>query len=261
MVIPDYSYDGVAQLVAHLVRDWSDEGCQIRQSLYNWCHDRIPRHARHVLVPGAGLGRLAWELQQQQEHRVVHAVELSWSMVGVFKALIGQAPHRWKLYPYLNDIWTNQATSETRFRAVSIPNIPVTIDSGGRLSWTIADFVELSLLPQEAAAYDVIVTCFFLDTATNVLEYLRAMERLLVPGGQWINVGPLHWHANARIVLTAEQLRALLLQASWNIVEWSIDTQPLEYRSVTTTGANGQATSTRYEAYRPLRFVVEKKGR
>ena len=272
------SYDSMGQVLAHLVRDWADEGHAIRASLYDWCRQRTAGR-RRILVPGAGLGRLAWELQQQQEEEfsncgarqgdpcIVHAVEMSWTMVAVFHAMVGQVPHKWTLYPYLNDFWTDQVTSETRFQPVRIPNVAIptittttTVTSSSRLTWTVADFVALSQLPSEQASYDAIVTCFFLDTATNILDYLHAMERVLQRKGRWINVGPLHWHANARLVLTAEDLYAVFQAASqWKILEWSVDDTPLEYRSVTNNNPQGGGTtSTRYEAYRPLRFVVEK---
>ena len=263
-VVPEVSYDSVSQVLIHLARDWSHQGRDIRRSLYDWCIERIPVGAHRIMVPGAGLGRLAWELQRQQpniemspadpessgEPRVVHAIELSWTMVAIFSALVGQNPGRWKIYPYLNDFWTNQASSETRFRQVQVPDVQVKIS---RISWTVGDFVEISQVPEEASSYDAVVTCFFLDTAANVLDYIQAMESILITGGRWINVGPLHWHANARLVLTVEDLQALFMSAkAWKILEWAIDTDPLEYRP------NDYASSTRYEAYRPLRFVLEK---
>jgi carnosine N-methyltransferase len=39
--------------------------------------------------------------------------------------------------------------------------------------------------------YDGVVTCFFIDTAVHVFDYLQASHRLLKPGGVWINHGPL----------------------------------------------------------------------
>jgi len=40
-------------------------------------------------------------------------------------------------------------------------------------------------------AFDVVVTCFFIDTAANILDYLLSIRKLLVEGGIWINMGPL----------------------------------------------------------------------
>lgn len=42
--------------------------------------------------------------------------------------------------------------------------------------------------------WDCIVTCFFIDAAPNVIQYIEAFERMLKPGGYWINLGPLLYH-------------------------------------------------------------------
>lgn len=42
--------------------------------------------------------------------------------------------------------------------------------------------------------YDCVVTCFFIDTAHNVLEYLDVMAEIIKVGGYWINLGPLLYH-------------------------------------------------------------------
>jgi hypothetical protein len=34
-----------------------------------------------------------------------------------------------------------------------------------------------------------IITCFFIDTANNVLDYVETISSLLKPGGYWINLG------------------------------------------------------------------------
>lgn len=38
------------------------------------------------------------------------------------------------------------------------------------------------------------MTCFFIDAAPNVIQYMEAFERMLKPGGYWINLGPLLYH-------------------------------------------------------------------
>lgn len=47
---------------------------------------------------------------------------------------------------------------------------------------------------ENAGRFDVVATCFFLDTAHNVLEYLQTIYHCLTEFGVWINMGPLHWH-------------------------------------------------------------------
>ena len=45
-----------------------------------------------------------------------------------------------------------------------------------------------------ARSFDGFVSCFFIDTAPNILDYVIAIRRLLRPGGVWINLGPLQYH-------------------------------------------------------------------
>ena len=42
------------------------------------------------------------------------------------------------------------------------------------------------------------LTCFFVDTAPVVTEYVDAIHKLLRPGGVWINLGPLLYHWSTR---------------------------------------------------------------
>jgi len=58
------NYDNPLQLIAHIARDWSQEGSSSRKSLYGppLAHLLdLPLNA-NILVPGSGTGRLAWEL-------------------------------------------------------------------------------------------------------------------------------------------------------------------------------------------------------
>lgn len=60
----------VRETLKHFVRDWSAEGARERDVIFTPILDalqRVPPDQRadmHVLVPGAGLGRLAWEISQ-----------------------------------------------------------------------------------------------------------------------------------------------------------------------------------------------------
>lgn len=69
------SYNSLVQVLVHLSRDWSADGSRVRRQLYQ---DGVLRYIRkylpavgpsggqpQVLVPGAGLGRLAVDLAQQ----------------------------------------------------------------------------------------------------------------------------------------------------------------------------------------------------
>lgn len=48
--------------------------------------------------------------------------------------------------------------------------------------------------------WGAVVTCFFIDTARNVLNYLRIIHGLLDNGGVWINLGEWWWRTSSRLV-------------------------------------------------------------
>ncbi|WMV31738.1 hypothetical protein MTR67_025123 [Solanum verrucosum] len=56
------------------------------------------------------------------------------------------------------------------------------------------DFVEVYSDPSQAGVWDAVVTCFFLDTAHNIVEYIEIISKVLKDGGVWINLGPLLYH-------------------------------------------------------------------
>lgn len=85
-----------------------------------------------------------------------------------------------------------------------------------------------------AECWDCIVTCFFIDAAPNVIDYIAAFQRMLKPGGYWINLGPLlyHWQNAAgedderygqSIELTYEELKHVMGTYNFKIlVRWAV---------------------------------------
>lgn len=49
----------------------------------------------------------------------------------------------------------------------------------GLLSMCAGDFVEVYSEPQQAGAFDCVATCFFLDTAHNILQYMQIIRHIL----------------------------------------------------------------------------------
>lgn len=59
-------------------------------------------------------------------------------------------------------------------------------------SMVAGEFTEI--YNQEVSTFNGVVTCFFLDTANNVFNYIDTIANTLKPDGIWINYGPLLYH-------------------------------------------------------------------
>lgn len=53
------------------------------------------------------------------------------------------------------------------------------------------DFLEVYT---ESECWNCVATCFFIDCAPNVVQFIETIYRILHPGGLWINLGPLLYH-------------------------------------------------------------------
>jgi carnosine N-methyltransferase len=86
------------------------------------------------------------------------------------------------------------------------------------------EFVEIYTKESQKGQWNVVVTCFFIDTAHNVLDYAETISHCLKPGGVWINLGPLLWHHEGSkeisINLNYGELKDVLLgMGGWSFEE------------------------------------------
>ncbi|KAJ0300988.1 hypothetical protein COL516b_008165 [Colletotrichum fioriniae] len=90
----------------------------------------------------------------------------------------------------------------------------------GRLASDIADlvpdhmpnkavkFVEgdfLEMFPEDGQ-FDAVVSLFFIDIGSNIIDFLSNIHRLLKPGGTWVNLGPLKYGTHTALQLSAEEV-------------------------------------------------------
>jgi len=271
------SYDSAMHVITHIARDWSNLGKSLRHSLYDWCvtqlltiqHDTQHEHNSHInemnsvnlspiLVPGAGLGRLAHNIAAVGFN--VEANEISIIMsVAAHKFLHGIA--RGSIHPFAIDLLLNEVDSSRRYQEVSFPDDNDNLNnpkmempqSPGSLSYTVGDFVETYATRQHKGRYGSVVTCFFIDTATNIYEYILVIRNVLKSGGVWINVGPLQWHQNAKLHPSVDELRSMVESFGFVVKTWEVDEKPENYRH---DEMNNNPRFTKYEGYRSLRFVA-----
>lgn len=200
--VPSADVDKVRCIIRNIVRDWGEEGmteraqcyAPILQELQHCFPHRSQESPPSCLVPGAGLGRLACEISRLGF--ITQGNEFSYYMLMCSSFILNQtqAPLEWTLYPWIHSN-CNSLTDEDQLRAVQFPDLhPGSAGITEGFSMCAGDFVEVYSHPSQAEAWDAVVSCFFIDTAHNVVEYLEVIAKALKPGGVWINLGPLLYH-------------------------------------------------------------------
>lgn len=218
--------DKVKYVFKNLMRDWSAEGAAERAQSYGRLlaelRARLPPPPAppeggdglslppppRVLVPGAGQGRLCLEAAIQGFE--AEGCEHSWFMLisSAFMLNGADAAHQFTVHPWVHSV-NNQPSAAAQLRGVSIPDLAAAEAPlrPGLLSMCAGDFLEVYGGSTSRGQFDAVLTCFFLDTAHNVLEYIEVLYRILKPGGFWINLGPLLWHwSDSHLYMGSDEL-------------------------------------------------------
>eukprot|EP00899_Mesostigma_viride_P019572 jgi/Mesvir1/27616/Mv07349-RA.1 len=206
-LVPPGDLEKVRCVIRNLVRDWGAEGAEERSQCFDPIVEELVKffpntpalgvHGEYrptVLVPGAGLGRLAWEIARRGFDCQGNEFSYFIMMCSNFILNHSEAANQWALYPWIHTN-NNHLSDANQCRPVGIPNVlPASVDIGEHFSMCAGDFVEVYSDPSYHSTLDAVATCFFIDTAHNVIQYLRIIASILKPGGVWINLGPLLYH-------------------------------------------------------------------
>lgn len=223
--------DKVKSTLKQFVRDWSADGKLERQECYAPIVEvvlkyfPIPSEAVKVLVPGAGLGRLAWELA-----RLGYACQGNeWSLYMLIASnfVLNQCCtlNQYSLYPWAHQFCNNEKRqdqlTEIRFPDVNPQELPKNSD----FSMAAGDFLGVY---REPNTWDCIATVFFIDTAHNIVSYVEAFWNILKPGGIWTNLGPLLYHyaeipGELSIELSYEDLRKVIQKVGFEFLVSELD--------------------------------------
>ncbi|GAV80111.1 N2227 domain-containing protein [Cephalotus follicularis] len=194
--------DKVRCIIRNIVRDWAAEGQKERDQCYKpilqeldaLFPDRSKESPPACLVPGAGLGRLALEISCLGF--ISQGNEFSYYMMICSSFILNhtQTAGEWTIYPWIHSN-CNSLSDGDQLRSISVPDIhPASAGITEGFSMCGGDFVEVYSDPSQVGVWDVVVTCFFIDTAHNIVEYIEIISRILKDGGVWINLGPLLYH-------------------------------------------------------------------
>jgi carnosine N-methyltransferase len=219
-VVPkEVDLDKVRSTLKQFVREWSQEGQAERDVCFKPLIDEIEArfagqgeiNSVRILVPGSGLGRLPWELAKRGY--ASQGNEFSFFMLLSSNFILNRSGgQQYPIFPFVLQS-ANVVQSEDQFRQINVPDVsPGNIPAGVDFSMAGGDFLEAFSDPE---AFDCVATCFFLDTAKNVVAYVEAIHKILKPGGLWVNIGPLlyHWSEmphEISIELSWEELRRVI---------------------------------------------------
>lgn len=222
-------YDKVRSTLLQFMREWSSDGAPERAQTFGRLLDKVcelydneMRQNVRVLVPGCGLGRLVYEFVKRGFR--TQGNEVSYHMLLALGFVLNRMamPNSHTIFPYIHRL-SHLARRLYQVRPVQIPDESATsifsgdanhdASVGDLMSMAAGSFVDLYGPPglaesdtysldaaasqfrgENAGHFDVVATCFFLDTATNIIDYLKTIYHCLKDDGVWVNVGPLHWH-------------------------------------------------------------------
>jgi len=193
--------DKVNSTLKQIVRDWAAEGAREREQCYGplltaltSLHPAAARPGTKVLVPGAGLGRLAWEIAREGFDCEGNEFSLYMLFTSNFILNKCQSINCFSIHPYVHAM-CNNVRREDQLVSVAFPDTdPNLLPEQARFSMAAGDFLEVYSGPEYVGSQDVVVTCFFLDCAHNILQFVQTIHRVLRPGGAWLNLGPLLYH-------------------------------------------------------------------
>ena len=86
------------------------------------------------------------------------------------------------------------------------------------------DFLEVYGNEEYFSSQDCVVTCFFIDCAHNIVEFIELIHKVLKPGGKWINFGPLLYHF-------ADFRNEVSIEPSYDIVKGVIQKSGFEFQN------------------------------
>jgi len=210
------------------IRDWANEGKRERDITYNPIITEIKNYFsnfkdKKILVPGAGLCRLAFEIAKLGCN--VDAIEVSYFMLICSDFIFNSnlTKNKYQIQPLIHSFNCLKKENDP-FQIFNFPdeNINEIMNKNdfGNLNIIPGDFI-LSYKDKKNC-YDGVITSFFLDTANNIIQFIEIIYNILKKGGIWINIGPLLYHFHdiqneVSIELSWEEVKKIILKFGFEI--------------------------------------------
>lgn len=183
-----------------IFRDWSFEGQTERDQCYKPIIDEITGFFNpqkcivenvKILVPGAGLGRLIYEIAYRGYYCEGNEFSLFMLIASNFVLNRCVIENQCTFYPWIHQ-YVNNLSRSNQIEAITFPDVsPTKFPPKGTMNMVAGDFLQVY---RDEDYWDCVATCFFIDCANNIIEFVEVIYNILKPGGIWINLGPLLYH-------------------------------------------------------------------
>lgn len=220
--------------LALLARDWSAVGAAQRDTLYqpliaaveeayseaSRAVTLLSRNKFRVLVPGAGAGRLAWELVRKGF--AVEGCEESFTAL-----LVGNFALNWTagvggnvFYPFVHE-HCNVRRGEVGTRGVEIPDVdPKGVGNDAEFAMRAGAFVEG--YEGQDGSWDAVCSCVGFDLGEGAIAFVRRVAQVVKAGGIWAFVGPvpcLDGGGGDAIHLSVDEVMGIVRKSGFKIVK------------------------------------------
>lgn len=250
----------VQSTIRQIVRDWSPSGAHERSQCYGpiinkieqlFPQDTVCAEEINILVPGAGLGRLAYELAKRGYTCQGNEFSLFMLFASNFVLNKCRGLNTLRVYPWVH-AGSNLLTNGDQLRPATFPDTnPSDLHPQAQFTMAAGDFLEIYTTE---AAWDCIATCFFIDCANNIVSFIETIYNILKPGGYWVNLGPLLYHfadqpGEPSIEPSFEEVKAIAVGLGFELT--------VEDMGLHTAYTQNTQSMLRYE-YRSVFFVARK---
>lgn len=229
--VPFKQVSKMRSTLKQFAREWSKWGEKERRECFDPLLEAVQKHfpikegsdkKTRVLCPGSGLGRLPLEFVKRGYSSQGNEFSYFMLLSSDFILNTVQKPEVFTIYPFIHNL-CNKFKYEDALIACKVPDISPSecIPPGSDFSMVAGEFVEC--YSKQVAEWDAVATCFFIDTAHNIIEYIRTIFLILKPGGIWTNIGPLLYHyaemyEEISIELSWEEVRSIIVKVGFEII-------------------------------------------
>lgn len=122
------------------------------------------------MVPGAGLGRLTYELALRGFYCEGNEYSLFMLIASNFVLNRCEIDNQYTMYPWVHQT-VNNLTRSDPVTPITFPDVsPTQQPPSGTFNMVAGDFLQVY---QDPDHWDCVATCFFIDCANNVVEFIE----------------------------------------------------------------------------------------